>query len=83
VKRRSVTAIATCHFCGEAFIPTRSDARYCSNAHRQAAYRQRATVTDTNTLTRVALDGATRERLRKEISRRQLARLKLSGRRAA
>jgi hypothetical protein len=30
-----------CAVCGEAFTPTRSDARFCSNACRQDAYRKR------------------------------------------
>jgi hypothetical protein len=31
----------TCDHCGERFVPRRVDARYCSPAHRQAAYRRR------------------------------------------
>lgn len=31
----------TCEVCGQRFPASRSDARYCSNAHRQRAYRQR------------------------------------------
>ena len=30
-----------CVTCGHAFVPRRSDARYCSGACRQAAYRSR------------------------------------------
>ena len=30
-----------CEHCGEPFTPARSDARYCSTAHRVAAYRER------------------------------------------
>jgi hypothetical protein len=38
---RRERAIAWCAFCGMAFKPIRHDARYCSNACRQAAYRSR------------------------------------------
>lgn len=31
----------TCWNCGSTMLATRSDARYCSNACRQAAYRER------------------------------------------
>lgn len=31
----------TCEACGDPFTPRRADARYCSNACRQDAYRQR------------------------------------------
>lgn len=34
-------SILTCWHCGHAFIAARTDARYCSNACRQAAYRAR------------------------------------------
>lgn len=41
-------ALARCHIralvcahCGSTMLATRSDARYCSNACRQAAYRER------------------------------------------
>lgn len=30
-----------CGYCGFAYTPARSDSRYCQNACRQAAYRQR------------------------------------------
>jgi hypothetical protein len=30
-----------CEWCGRPLAASRSDARYCSNACRQAAYRQR------------------------------------------
>lgn len=35
------TAAATCDHCGEPFVSARSDARYCSPAHRVAAHRAR------------------------------------------
>jgi hypothetical protein len=31
-----------CAFCGEGFVGRRGDARYCSDAHKQAAYRARS-----------------------------------------
>lgn len=41
-KRRRVEPVAReCEVCGEEFIPKRSDARYCSSACRQDAYRKR------------------------------------------
>jgi hypothetical protein len=33
-----------CAMCGERFMPARSDARYCSNACRQRAWRLRVTA---------------------------------------
>ena len=36
-----------CAGCGQTFTPKRSDARYCSNACRQRAYRESHRVTDT------------------------------------
>ena len=30
-----------CASCGETFVPTRRDARFCGNACRQSSYRQR------------------------------------------
>jgi hypothetical protein len=30
-----------CEICGELFQPSRDDARFCCDAHRQQAYRQR------------------------------------------
>jgi hypothetical protein len=30
-----------CEFCGEGFVPGRSDARYCGDRCRKAAHRQR------------------------------------------
>jgi hypothetical protein len=30
-----------CELCGKLFQPSRSDARYCSGAHKQEAYRRR------------------------------------------
>jgi hypothetical protein len=30
-----------CVVCGDVFLATRDDARYCSNAHRQKAHRER------------------------------------------
>ncbi len=64
-----VTAIASCRFCGEAFTASRSDAAYCSNACRQAAYRRRR-VTDNGTAP-VRLTYELREHLRREIDRRR------------
>ncbi len=69
MSRRRVTAIALCSFCGEPFTPRRSDAAYCSNRHRQAAYRRRR-VTDTGTAP-VRLTFELRARLRAEIDRRR------------
>jgi hypothetical protein len=40
-RRRTWHPKQTCATCGAAFTPTRSDARYCSPACRQRAYRQR------------------------------------------
>ena len=40
--RRAEREQIACEVCGETFVPTRSDARYCSNTCRQAAYRRRA-----------------------------------------
>ena len=39
--RRRKSAPTSCAGCGETFTPARSDARYCSGACRQRAYRQR------------------------------------------
>ena len=39
--------VAQCERCGSSFTTTRTDARFCSNAHRQAAYRARKAVTAT------------------------------------
>jgi hypothetical protein len=39
--RRRRSTIATCCTCGKQFQQRRSDARYCSNACRQGAYRRR------------------------------------------
>jgi hypothetical protein len=44
IYRRARNTAATerlCDVCGERFTPKRSDARYCSNACRQDAYRKR------------------------------------------
>jgi hypothetical protein len=40
-RRRELRAGRTCAVCGEEFEPTRADARYCSSACRQDAYRKR------------------------------------------
>ena len=40
-RRRVVHQPRLCDGCGESFTPTRSDARFCSNACRQRAYRER------------------------------------------
>lgn len=40
-KRRYTPRARRCVYCGEAFTPERKTARFCSAAHRQAAYRQR------------------------------------------
>lgn len=40
--RRQLRADRKCEACGDTFTPPRSDARYCSPACRQRAYRQRA-----------------------------------------
>jgi hypothetical protein len=46
----SVTGECTCEECGETFTPQRSDARHCSSACRQRAYRMRkATAEATET----------------------------------
>jgi hypothetical protein len=42
-RRRAWTQPVSCARCEETFVPTRSDSRYCSNACRQRAYRQRQT----------------------------------------
>lgn len=34
-------ATVHCEYCGRPFRPERDRARYCSNAHKQAAYRRR------------------------------------------
>ena len=34
-----------CSVCGKVFTPKRADSKYCSNACRQKAYRERVTVT--------------------------------------
>lgn len=39
--RAGEAVTATCATCGNAFVPRRSDARYCSPACRQRAYRER------------------------------------------
>ena len=39
--RRGKPSPRDCEACGEPFAPTRADARYCSNACRQDAYRER------------------------------------------
>ena len=36
----------TCEICGEAFTPKRADAKYCSPACRQRAYREREVTSD-------------------------------------
>ena len=36
--------VAICGWCRQQFHPKRNDARYCSAAHRQAAYRARRIV---------------------------------------
>jgi hypothetical protein len=35
-----------CEHCGETYLPSRSDARYCGDACRQRAHRQRLSVTE-------------------------------------
>ena len=35
-------SVTRCRMCGHEFTPARSDARYCSNRCRQAAYRDRS-----------------------------------------
>ena len=41
MSRRGKPSPRDCEACGEPFAPTRADARYCSNACRQDAYRER------------------------------------------
>ncbi len=36
-----MTITTSCDYCGEPFIATRSDARFCSTTHRTAAHRAR------------------------------------------
>jgi hypothetical protein len=43
-RRRAERAKVACKVCRVKFVPTRSDARYCSNACRQAAHRKRRTL---------------------------------------
>jgi hypothetical protein len=38
---RATRERVTCKHCGQPFVPKRDDARYCSAACKQAAYRQR------------------------------------------
>jgi hypothetical protein len=45
-RRRIEHEPIVCALCGEMFEPTRGDARFCCPAHRQAAYRERKSVTD-------------------------------------
>jgi hypothetical protein len=52
--RSDVRGTRQCDSCGETFDPTRTDARYCSNACRQRAHRRRTAVTADE-----CLDGAT------------------------
>jgi len=40
-RRRRARADLACNACGTVFTPRRADARYCSNACRQDAYRKR------------------------------------------
>jgi hypothetical protein len=40
-RKRRARANRTCEHCAAVFTPPRSDGRFCSNACRQAAYRQR------------------------------------------
>jgi hypothetical protein len=42
--RRSRVKALTCVLCGVSFMPNRSDARYCSAACKQKAFRQRKTA---------------------------------------
>jgi hypothetical protein len=44
--RRAARAGRTCDQCGKVFEPTRTDARFCSVACKQKAYRDRHRVTD-------------------------------------
>ena len=41
-KRSAAARVKVCEVCGETFTPSRSDAKTCSDACRQKAYRQRA-----------------------------------------
>src|SRR6478735_1743736 len=43
-RRRMIARVIkrACEHCGETFQPSRSDARYCSSACKQAAWRRRA-----------------------------------------
>jgi hypothetical protein len=43
-----------CEFCGEGFVPRRSDARFCSTTCRQRAHRRRRTEVATSTPPRAA-----------------------------
>jgi len=40
-RRRTGPDQRECEWCGKSFVPSRSDARFCRKAHRQAAYRAR------------------------------------------
>jgi len=41
-RQRKLTPIFTCSSCGRSFSPNRADAKHCSPACKQKAYRQRA-----------------------------------------
>jgi len=49
-KRRDTRGTHECQGCGETFEPTRMDAKFCSGACKQKAYRDR--VTDEGTVSR-------------------------------
>ena len=49
-----------CGICGRAFTAPRSDARYCSPACRQSAYRERARIAETNSRAPAAYTAAAR-----------------------
>jgi hypothetical protein len=71
VSARVTDRAKACRFCTEPFRPRRSDALFCSNAHRQAAYRRRKrAATDTRP---VRLTPELREYLRRKIDRRRRA----------
>jgi hypothetical protein len=58
-KRRYTPRARRCAYCGESFQPARKTARYCSAAHRQAAYRQRQQKRRTPAPPAPALEAAT------------------------
>jgi hypothetical protein len=53
-------ATRICQACGETFEPTRSDAKFCTIACKQKAYRRR--VTDTNCMSAMTIESRNAEK---------------------